>query len=105
MANGTLTLVAEFQAKPSHETRLLDELNAMISPSEAEPGCLAYRPLVDPNTPGAMVIIEQWQDEAALQHHFTTDHFRHVAAILDEILAEPFKLRRLTSNDDTGPHA
>jgi quinol monooxygenase YgiN len=91
-----LMLVASFQAKPGQEDRLREELNAMIEPSEAEEGCLGYRPLVDPNTHGAMVILEQWVDEAALDHHFTTPHFNRVVAALEEILAEPFALLRLT---------
>jgi quinol monooxygenase YgiN len=91
----SLTLIAAFQAKPGHEDRLRVELNAMVEPSEAEPGCLGYRPLVDPNAPGAMVIVEEWIDRAALEFHFTTPHFKRVAAVLTEILAEPFTLRML----------
>jgi quinol monooxygenase YgiN len=68
----SLTLIAAFRAKPGHEDRLREELNAMVEPSEAEPGCLGYRPLVDPNAPGAMVIVEEWIDRAALEFHFTT---------------------------------
>jgi (4S)-4-hydroxy-5-phosphonooxypentane-2,3-dione isomerase len=93
----TLTLIAGFQAKPGQETRLREALSAMIEPSEAEPGCLSYRPLDDPIRPGAMICLEEWEDEAALQFHFGTSHFKNVAAVLDEILAEPFTLRRLTS--------
>jgi quinol monooxygenase YgiN len=92
----TLTLIAAFQAQPGQEERLRRELDAMIEPSVAEAGCLGYRPLVDPNRPGAMVIVEEWVDHAALDHHFTTPHFRRVAAVLDEILAEPFALKKLT---------
>jgi quinol monooxygenase YgiN len=91
----SLTLIAAFQAKPGHDDRLRDELNAMIEPSEAEPGCLGYRPLVDPNAPGAMVIVEDWLDQAAVEFHFTTSHFKRDAAVLTEILAEPFTLRTL----------
>lgn len=68
----------------------------MIEPSQAEHGCLGYRPLVDPNTPGAMIIIEEWVDEEALKLHFDTPHLKRVAAVLDEVLAEPFALRMLT---------
>jgi quinol monooxygenase YgiN len=65
----------------------------MVEPSLAEEGCLAYRPYADPSKPGAMVIIEEWVDKAALDFHFTTPHFHKVAAALKEILAEPFQLK------------
>jgi quinol monooxygenase YgiN len=92
-----LTLIAAFQAKPGQEERLREELNAMIEPSESEPGCLGYRPMVDPNRPGAMIIVEEWVDQAALDHHFTTPHFKRVVGVLDELLAEPFTLKMLIS--------
>jgi quinol monooxygenase YgiN len=96
----TLTLIASFQARPGYEDRLRDELNAMIEPSTAEEGCLGYRPLADPNRPGAMVCLEEWADEAALQYHFTTPHFKRINDALQTILAEPFGLRRLTDASD-----
>ncbi len=84
------TMIASFRPKPGQERRLQDELNAMVVPSLAEPGCLGYRPLVDPSTAGEMVIVEEWTSDASLEKHFATPHFKHVAAVLDEILSEPF---------------
>ncbi len=97
----TLVLVADFQAKPGQEDALRDALAAMIAPSEAEAGCLGYRPLSDPARPGAMICLEEWADDAALELHFRTPHFQRVARILDEILAAPFSLRRLTRAPQT----
>lgn len=93
--SGTLTLIATFKTKPGEEDRLRSELHAMVEPSLAEPGCLAYRPYVDPDDPGSMAIIEEWVDKAALDFHFTTPHFKRIVAVLDEILAEPFGLKLL----------
>ncbi|QKV90762.1 antibiotic biosynthesis monooxygenase [Streptomyces sp. NA02950] len=94
--SNTLTIVAGFTAKPGQEQRLRDELNAMIAPSLAEEGCICYQPFTDPNNADRMIIIEEWASSAALDHHFSLPHFKHVAQVLDEILAEPFTLRRLT---------
>ncbi|WP_253777200.1 putative quinol monooxygenase [Goodfellowiella coeruleoviolacea] len=93
---GTLSLIASFTAKPGQEQRLRDELTAMIAPSLAEEGCLGYHPYSDPTRADRMIIVEEWVDSAALDHHFSLPHFKHVAAVLEEILAEPFTLRRLT---------
>jgi quinol monooxygenase YgiN len=96
-------MIASFQAKPGQEQRLQDELNAMIAPSLAEAGCVGYRPLLDPNRLGAMVIVEEWRGPAALQTHFGTPHFQHVAQVLDEILVEPFMMTMLTPLEDPPP--
>jgi quinol monooxygenase YgiN len=97
----TLVLLAGFQAKPGREDELRDALAAMIAPSEAEAGCLGYRPLADPARPGAMLCLEEWVDDAALEFHFQTPHFNKVNQLLDEILAAPFTLRRLTQAPET----
>lgn len=91
-----LTIVASFVAKPGQERRLLEELTAMIEPSLAEEGCLAYHAYTDPSRADRVVLIEEWTGAEALEHHFTLPHFKHIAAVLDEILAEPFTMRRLT---------
>ncbi|MGW0806773.1 putative quinol monooxygenase [Nonomuraea sp. NPDC002799] len=94
--SNTLTIIARFTAKPGAEERLREELNAMIAPSLAEEGCLGYQPYADPARADRMIIVEEWTSGAALEYHFSLPHFKHVAQALDEILAEPFTLRRLT---------
>ncbi|MFJ4838625.1 putative quinol monooxygenase [Streptomyces sp. NPDC088746] len=96
----TLTIVASFTAKPGQGQRLRDELDAMVAPSVAEEGCIGYQPFTDPSRPDRMIIVEEWASSAALGHHFSLPHFKHVAQVLDEILAEPFTLRRLTDIPD-----
>jgi quinol monooxygenase YgiN len=94
----SLTVVAECLAAPGQEDRLRTALEAMIEPSLDEPGCLAYRPYVDPNEPARMVIVEQWTGRTALDAHFETPHFHHVRAVLDQILAEPMVVQRLSAD-------
>ncbi|BDT86395.1 antibiotic biosynthesis monooxygenase [Nocardia cyriacigeorgica] len=91
----TLFVIAEFRATPGREDRLRTALEAMIELSLDEPGCLAYHPYSDPNDPARMVLVEQWTGARALDEHFTTAHFQHVRAVLDQVLAEPMTIHRL----------
>ncbi|WP_225729453.1 MULTISPECIES: putative quinol monooxygenase [unclassified Nocardia] len=93
----TLHVVAEFRAATGQEDRLRTALEAMIEPSLSEAGCLAYQPYVDPNDAAHMVVVEEWTSEAALDEHFATAHFAHVAEVLERILAEPLVLRKLVA--------
>ena len=92
----TLVVIAEFEAKAGREDDLRTELEAMIEPSVEEAGCLGYEPYVDPNRPQRMVIVEEWTGRAALEFHFTTPHFHHVATVLEDLLVRPFVIRHLT---------
>lgn len=93
----TVHLIAEFRALPGQEDRLRTALEAMIEPSLAEPGCLAYQPYTDPNDPAHMVLLEEWTGPDAIDFHFATPHFEHVKGVLDRILAEPLSIRRLVA--------
>ncbi|MCF3118655.1 antibiotic biosynthesis monooxygenase [Streptomyces arenae] len=88
----SLTVIAEALAKTGQEDRLRTVLEAMVEPSLAEPGCLAY---TDRNEPARMVIVEEWTDLQALAEHFATPHFRHLRQELDTVLAEPLTIRKL----------
>ncbi|MBW1598638.1 putative quinol monooxygenase [Streptomyces sp. JJ38] len=101
----SLTVIAVFDAARGKEDALRTALEAMIEPSLDEPGCLAYQPYVDPNRPGNMVIIEEWTDRAALERHFGTPHFEHVARQLETLLSRPFTLRHLTEAGEAAPAA
>jgi quinol monooxygenase YgiN len=51
-------------------------LQALRNGSRAEPGCITFdvaRSLEDPNV---FVLFEEWKDQAALEVHYETAHFK-----------------------------
>ena len=65
---GTLRVPAETleRARPAME--------AMMTASRAEDGCLAYAYSQDLLDPGLIRVTEAWRDRAALAAHFETPH-------------------------------
>ncbi len=66
----------------------------MVAASNAESGCIAYAFTQDVLDPGALHIVEKWQDEAALAAHFATPHmaaFGAAIAGLDITITEAVK--------------
>lgn len=61
----------------------------MVAASTAESGCIAYAFTQDVLEPGVILIVEKWQDEAALAAHFATPH---MAAFGAAIAALDFKV-------------
>ncbi|MFI6167189.1 putative quinol monooxygenase [Nocardia sp. NPDC051052] len=92
----TLTLNVRFTAKQGHEAELHEVLRNMIEPTIAEKGCLGYELYLHPTDPSRVVLLEEWVDADALAAHFETPHLKQCAAALDQILVEPFQLRRFT---------
>jgi quinol monooxygenase YgiN len=44
--------------------------------SRAEAGCIAFDVLQSIEDPNAFVLYEEWHDQAALDFHYTQDHFQ-----------------------------
>ncbi|MFI9415324.1 putative quinol monooxygenase [Nocardia gamkensis] len=92
----TLTLNVRFTAKPGREAELRDLLQGMIEPTLAETGCIRYELYLHPTDPSRMVLLEEWADADALDAHFRTPHLKALATAFQEVLVEPFQLRRFT---------
>jgi quinol monooxygenase YgiN len=94
------TMLATFVARAGKEDELLGQLGAMVEPSRAEAGCLQYRPLVDPERPGTVVMLQEWADQAALDAHFASEHFVRIAPQLADLVGEPIEIAELAPNPE-----
>ena len=95
-----LALVVEFRIAAAHIAAFEREIleNARAS-RETEPGCRQFDVCRDPADPAAFFLYELYDDEAAIQAHLRTAHYRH----MDEVSAgwvESKMVRRLVRESD-----
>jgi quinol monooxygenase YgiN len=64
---------------PEDHEQIAGILRALTDASRQEPGCVTYVPHFVEGDPATVVIYEQYQDEAALEHHRGTPHFQQYA--------------------------
>ena len=68
-------IVAVLTAKIGHRAALLAAFQSIVPAVHEEPGCIEYQAVVDLDTSpvkfgaDALVVIEKWQDQAALDAH------------------------------------
>ena len=75
-------LAVTWVARPGEEERVAEALRKMVPLTLAEPGCLQYRAHRSLDDPRRFFLFEEYVDEAGLQAHIDSEHFkRHV---LDE---------------------
>jgi (4S)-4-hydroxy-5-phosphonooxypentane-2,3-dione isomerase len=75
-----LAIIVRFQVKAGHVDEVIAALNEAAGPSRNEPGCHVYianQSLEDPNV---VVMYEVYDDEAALEAHRETTHFKEIVA-------------------------
>ncbi|WP_288142571.1 putative quinol monooxygenase [Mesorhizobium sp.] len=90
------------RAKPGQERELGRRMAALLDPTRAEPGCIAYDLFQSTEDPAVWVLLERWRSAADLDAHVVTDHFAGFLARSDEVLDRPpdnFRLRRWPPDD------
>jgi len=88
-------LVAHLVAKTGKEQALIDAVLAIVPAVREEPGCIAYVPHVSREHRETVVMVEAWEDQAALDAHAAGANLTALAARFDELLAEPLRLETL----------
>lgn len=91
-----LAVVATIRVKPGREQEfetvakeLVDRVNA------SEPGCRLYA-LHRAEQPGVYVFLERYVDQAAVEHHRATEHFRTLGRRMGEYMDGRAEVLRLT---------
>ena len=72
----TITKRVTFIAKPDGIAKMKELLTAMVKPSKAEDGCLFYEIVQYENKPEKFMAVETWRDEAALDGHKASAHYK-----------------------------
>ena len=87
-------IIATIVAQPAHRDVVREALTEMLAPTRAEAGCRQYDLHVDQANPDRMVMIERWDDDAALDAHIATPHMALLkAAIAGKTVS--FEIQRL----------
>ncbi len=69
-----LTVVATLKARPGEEEALLAMLRALIAPTRAEPGCIAYELHRSDEEPGTFLFDEVWESRPLWEAHMQSPH-------------------------------
>lgn len=96
MSADSLISVGIVRAKSDKVGELHRRLVALLRPTRAEPGCLAYDLLQSTDDPAVFVLVERWRSARDLDLHVGTDHMTAFLAASADVLAGPPQSFRLT---------
>ncbi|HKM90764.1 MAG TPA: putative quinol monooxygenase [Candidatus Acidoferrales bacterium] len=71
-----VTLVVALRARLGQEAALEKELRALVGPTRAEGGCIAYDLHVSSDQPGLFLLREIWVSVKHHQRHWETEHMQ-----------------------------
>ena len=73
-----LKVIAQDFIKPEHLETVRPWYAELVEKTRQEADCIAYDLFVDQKDPGHFVFIEQWPNQAALDAHCQSEHFRRL---------------------------
>jgi quinol monooxygenase YgiN len=88
MVIGTLS----FLPPPSRWLEVLEILKRIQGPVESDPSCTGFHIYEEHNEHPAIVLVEHWDSQAALDAHFGAEVFRDILGAL-ELSASPPEVR------------
>lgn len=72
----TVVVVAHWQTTADSLDTVLGHLAALRPQALDEPGCLGYEAFQSIDDPAAIVLIERYRDQAALDAHLSSPHYQ-----------------------------
>ncbi len=94
-----LDVVAVLKAKPGSEAVVQAALEALVPPTRAEAGCIAYDLFVSAAEPGTFVTVEKWTSQAELDAHLGTPHVQAALGAAGDHLARMPEIHPLIPTD------
>ncbi len=84
---------AYLKVEAQQRQAFLDQAKLITVPSQAEEGNISYQYFEDPEQPNTFVFVEKWKDQAAIDVHETTAHFRNFVEVLTELICAPIEVQ------------
>lgn len=85
-----IVMHAAMPIAPDSREAALDLIEDLAEASRAEDGVIDYRVTTDVESPNTVRVIEQYEDDAAVDSHMSSDHFESFQAdIAPHMAGEP----------------
>lgn len=88
-AHGPMVVLALIEAAPDQEPALQAALEALVEPSQAEPGNIVYELHANLDNPTLFMFYEIWEDELDYYAHQKTSHYLAFQEQVPDLLVRP----------------
>jgi len=89
-----LYIFARLEPKPGKDLQLRDELNLVLEPTRAEPGCRRIHLYESTRGPLVFFIHSEWIDEPAFDAHVELPHTQRFTGAVGDLIAQPLQAVR-----------
>ena len=87
-----VTVLATIKAKPGLEETVKNEIQALIVPTRAEPGCLNYDLHQSCDDKALFMLYENWVSKEDLDQHLAMPYLQAFLGKAPDLVAEPVQI-------------
>ena len=84
----SVRVIARIIAKPGTGERVRSVLSNLVEPTRQESGCINYELLQNSQDSDELVLLEEWETQAALDSHTIASHTQTAEAEVEEFLQQ-----------------
>ena len=88
-----MMIVAKVSIKPEKIKDFTEAAKEIIQLSNQEAGCQFYQLYQDPYDNSKFVFVEQYDNQAAVDAHFATEHFKGFGPKIGDMVLEPAQIK------------
>jgi quinol monooxygenase YgiN len=88
-----MMIVAKVSIKPEKVKDFTEAAKEIIKLSNEEQGCSFYQLYQDPYDNSKFVFVEQYDNQAAVDAHFATEHFKGFGPKIGDMVLEPAQIK------------
>lgn len=88
-----MMIVAKVSVKPEKVKDFTALAKEIIEKSNQESGCTSYQLYQDPYDASKFVFVEQYRNQAAVDAHFATDHFKAFGPKIADLVTGPAEIK------------
>ena len=92
-----ILVTATLNVKPGCQKKLTRLTRTLIHQSKLEPGCFGYALYHKADQPGVLLVLEEWQNLAALENHYQQPHFKAFILDAQSLLTSTPLIRQFTT--------
>jgi len=86
-------ITARVYIKPGSEDLFIEAAKTIIENSNKEEGCLGYMLYQDPYEKTNFIFVEKWKNQAAIDYHFATEHFKEFGTRIADLTSKPAEIK------------
>ena len=83
LRGGVIVGTLRIQPAPHRHAEVLEIFQAIQGPVLAQPGCVACHIYEEPGPAGAIVLVERWESQAALEAHLRSEDYRRILGAIE----------------------